>query len=340
MSAVPRVHPITFRPILKEKVWGRRNLSRFGKVLPESGRIGESWELADLASTSPDGGGGEAARSVIDNGLLTGRTLHEAMGAWGDRLMGNLPRSTADGFPLLVKYLDAGEHLSVQVHPSPEYVASHPEAALKIESWYILDAEPGAVIYKGLKPGTDRETLAAAVREGMIVDLLQEVPVRAGDCHDLPSGTVHALGAGITLAEVQIPSDTTFRLHDWQDLYPHRPPRELHVEQALKCASFDPTTPAARLEESVRRGPLIRNEFYDLWELRLNRNESAGHPEPGDACHVLMVLEGELASGCDRFPTGSTVLVPAASRGSIRSETEARVLAIGLTRGSAPDPDR
>ena len=118
MVAVPRVHPITFRPIFKEKVWGRRNLVRFGKVLPDAGKIGESWELADLAATSPGGGGGEAARSLIDNGMLAGSTLHEAMGKWGRRLMGDLPRSAEGGFPLLVKYLDAGEHLSVQVHPS------------------------------------------------------------------------------------------------------------------------------------------------------------------------------------------------------------------------------
>jgi mannose-6-phosphate isomerase len=340
MIAIPRVHPITFRPIFKEKVWGRRNLSRFGKVLPESGKIGESWELVDLASTSPGGGGGDAARSLIDNGLLAGSTLHEAMGTWGDRLMGSLPRSADDGFPLLVKYLDAGENLSVQVHPSSEYVAAHRSTHLKTESWYILDAEPGAVIYKGLKPGVDRRALADAVEQGRVAELLQAVPVSAGDCHDLPSGTVHALGAGITLVEVQTASDTTFRLYDWSDLYQHRPQRELHVEQALECASFEPVLPAARLPEGERRGRLIRNSFYDIWELRLREGDAAGHPEPGNTCHVLMILEGELASGCDRFPAGSTILVPAASRGSLRSETEARVLAIGFTREPAPGPVR
>ncbi len=337
MIAIPRVHPITFRPIFKEKVWGRRNLSRFGKVLPESGKIGESWELADLASTST-GDGGDAARSIIDNGLLAGRTLHEAMGTWGERLMGRLPRSAADGFPLLVKYLDAGENLSVQVHPTPEYVAAHRSAHLKTESWYILDAEPGAFIYKGLKPGVDRRALADAVEQGMVAELLQQVPVSAGDCHDLPSGTVHALGAGITLAEIQTASDTTFRLYDWSDLYPHRPQRELHVEQALECASFEPVLPAARLPEGERRGRLIRNRFYDLWEMRLKEGDSAGHPEPENGCHVLMVLEGELGSGCDTFPAGSTILVPEASRGSVRSGMEARVLAIGFTRESSPGP--
>ena len=340
MTAVPRVHPITFRPIFKEKVWGRRNLGRFGKVLPESGKIGESWELADLAATAPGGGGGDPARSVIANGMLAGSTLHQAMGKWGDRLMGRLPRSAAGGFPLLVKYLDAGENLSVQVHPSAGYAAAHPEAHLKTESWYILDAEPGAVIYKGLKPGVDRQALAEAVERGRTEDVLHTVPVEAGDCHDLPSGTVHALGAGVTLAEVQTPSDTTFRLYDWNDRYTHRPRRDLHVEQALECASLLPAEPANRLSEGEARARLVRNDFYDLWDLRLTAGESAAHPDPGDACHVLMLLAGELAAGIERFVAGQTVLVPASSLGAIRCEQDARVLAIGFTRADAPGPDR
>ena len=340
MTAIPRVHPITFRPIFKEKVWGRRNLGRLGKVLPETGKIGESWELADLAATSPGGGGGEAARSIIDNGMLAGSTLHEAMGRWGARLMGVLPRAADRGFPLLVKYLDAGEHLSVQVHPDRSYAAAHPDAHLKTESWYILDAEPGAVIYKGLKPGVDRQALSEAVESGRTADVLQSIPVQAGDCHDLPSGTVHALGAGVTLAEVQTPSDTTFRLYDWNDLYPERPRRELHVEQALLCADLAPAAAGTRMPDGERKARLVKNRFYDLWELRLEPGESAAHPEPDDACHVLMVLEGELTSGIDRFQPGHTILVPAASRGAIRCESAARLLAIGFTREPVPGPVR
>jgi mannose-6-phosphate isomerase len=162
--------------------------------------------------------------------------------------------------------------------------------------------------------------------------------VQAGDCHDLPSGTVHALGAGITLAEVQTPSDTTFRLYDWRDRYPKRPQRELHIEQALECADFSPAVAGTRLPEGERKGRLLKNRFYDLWELQFEAGESAAHPEPGDACHVLMVLEGELAAGMDRFRPGQTILVPAASLGAIRCETGARALAIGFTRESAPDP--
>jgi len=328
MAQNTQAYPISFRPILKEKVWGARNLAGLGKELPPGGKYGESWELADLSGTAKSGGGGGSARSVIANGTMAGRTLQEAMAAWGGDLLGSLKPSASGGFPLLIKFLDAGENLSVQVHPSPEYAAAHTDASLKTESWYILNAVPDAVIYKGVRPGVNREALGSAVATGGLVDLLQEVPVQAGDCHDLPSGTVHALGAGITVAEIQTPSDTTFRLYDWIDLY-DRPVRELHVEPALESAFLEPGSPATRLPEGESQACLVRNEFYDLWELRLQAGQPA-HPEPGSSCYVLMVLEGAIISGIDRFSTGNTVLVPAACIGSLRCESDARLLAVGF----------
>ncbi len=203
---------LTFEPILKEKVWGGRRLGGLGKALPAGAMVGESWEVADLASTSEGGGGGGAARSVIREGALAGRTLHDAMRLWSPWLMAD------GGFPLLVKFLDAREHLSVQVHPSPEYARAHPDAHLKTECWYVMEAVPGSVIYKGVKPGVTRERFEAALRAGRgegVVELLDAVPAIVGECHNLPSGTVHALGAGVLVAEVQTPSDTTFRVYYW-----------------------------------------------------------------------------------------------------------------------------
>src|SRR5437762_3181589 len=121
-----------------EKVWGGRRLEAFGKRLPAGKKIGESWELADLASTSPSGGGGAPARSVIGGGSLAGKTLADAMAMWGRDLMGDARRAPSGGFPLLVKFLDASENLSVQVHPSPAYAAAHRDAHLKTECWYII----------------------------------------------------------------------------------------------------------------------------------------------------------------------------------------------------------
>ncbi|MCA9291819.1 MAG: hypothetical protein KDA25_11875, partial [Phycisphaerales bacterium] len=157
-------YPLLFEPILKPKVWGGRSLEALGKTLPRGSAIGESWELADLPATI------EGGRSVIRNGALTGRTLREAIDAHATIIMGDVTRTSDGGFPLLVKYLDARENLSVQVHPSPAYAAAHPDAHLKSEAWVVIDHEPGAVIYRGLRPGATRDRFARHIATGAIVD--------------------------------------------------------------------------------------------------------------------------------------------------------------------------
>ena len=236
-------YPIVFEPILKPKVWGGRRLVQLGKHLPTDESYGESWELADLVSTNPSGGGGQPEHSFIANGLLEGKTIRDAITLWGETLLGDAKLTPAGGFPLLVKYLDAREHLSVQVHPSIEYAQSHPDAHLKAESWFVLQADPDEhgnppVIYKGFQEGITKDDLAKAIVDGTVPSIMRKETVVAGQCHTLPSGTVHALGAGVLVAEIQTPSDTTFRVYDWSKEY-GRVGRELHIEQALACASFE-----------------------------------------------------------------------------------------------------
>ncbi|MFG0245107.1 MAG: type I phosphomannose isomerase catalytic subunit [Phycisphaerales bacterium JB052] len=236
-------YPLILEPILKPKVWGGRRLAEYGKHLPADEPTGESWELADLASTSTSGGGGDSAHSTITNGELAGKTIRDAMQQWGTELLGDSNPTETGGFPLLVKYLDAREHLSIQVHPSPEYASSHPDAHLKTESWFILDAQPDAdgnppVIYKGFQDGVTADDLKAAIQNGTVPDIMRTELAVPGHCHTLPSGTVHALGAGVLVAEIQTPSDTTFRVYDWAKEY-GREGRELHIDQAVECASFE-----------------------------------------------------------------------------------------------------
>lgn len=236
-------YPLILEPILKPKVWGGRRLAEYGKHLPADEPTGESWELADLASTSASGGGGDSAHSAIANGELAGKTIRDAIEQWGTDLLGDASLSPEGGFPLLVKYLDAREHLSIQVHPSPAYAATHPSAHLKTESWFILDAHPDAdgnppVIYKGFKDGVTADDLRSAIEHGTVPDIMRAELAVPGCCHTLPSGTVHALGAGVLVAEIQTPSDTTFRVYDWAKEY-GRDGRELHIDQAVQCASFD-----------------------------------------------------------------------------------------------------
>lgn len=249
MSTKPDLYPLTFEPIYKEKVWGGRSFETLGRTLPGDATtgIGESWELADLATTSASGGGGNAEYSVVANGPLKGQSIRELMQQYGEALLGQGVKPADDGgFPLLIKFLDAKENLSVQVHPSPEYAAAHKDAYLKSEAWYIIDHEPGAVIYKGLAPGVTPEMLRDALEtntDEAVVPLLNAIPAKNGDCHYLPSGTLHALGAGVLVAEVQTPSDTTYRVYDWG-----RTDRELHIEQAMACIDFDGMTNTVSLD--------------------------------------------------------------------------------------------
>ncbi|MEM8757397.1 MAG: type I phosphomannose isomerase catalytic subunit [Planctomycetota bacterium] len=308
---MPDLAPIVFEPILLPKVWGGGALAAYGKPLPAGERIGESWEVADLASTAASGAGGSAQRSVVSAGPLAGRTLGELMTAFGPDLLGDAKPSAAGGFPLLVKLLDARETLSVQVHPSPAYVAANPGAHFKTECWYVLDAEDDALIYKGLRPGVSAEDLKAAVTDGRVPEVLASEPAVPGELHELPSGTIHALGAGVVAAEFQTPSDTTFRVYDWaQEL--DRSPRELHVEQAL--ASMDLAEPPAA---ATGPGTLCENDFFRVREVR-GHCEEVGLAMTG--CAVVMIVGGKgasIASASDAFEEvpgrpGSTVLVPAA----------------------------
>lgn len=315
-SPTAPAYPLLFEPLLFEKVWGGRRLERFGKPLPPGKKIGESWELADLAATSASGAGGGAARSKIINGPLAGRTIREAMEQAGDDILPPVARTPGGDFPLLIKFLDAGEHLSVQVHPSPEYAAAHPGAHLKTECWHILDAEPGSVIYKGIKPGVRREQFEQLARSGdpKIVDMLVAVPAIPGQCHNLPSGTVHALGAGVLVAEVQTPSDTTFRLYDWG-----RTGRELHIEPALACADFAPPPPAVRLD---REGAQVSTEWFGITLARIDHD---GVPAASSAGRAFTVLSGKVEITAPKLPGGPT-LAPTGQTGFIPARVDPSVL--------------
>jgi mannose-6-phosphate isomerase len=300
---------VLLEPILMPKVWGGRRLADYGKDLPTDGSYGESWEVADLASTSPGGGGGGAVRSRITNGAMAGRPLHEALDAWGSDLVG-APWARATDFPLLAKLLDARQHLSVQVHPTREYAAAHPGTHVKAESWYIVDADPGAELFIGLQPGVGRDDVRHAITAGRVPDVLRSVTAVPGYCHHLPSGTVHALGGGVLVAEIQSPSDTTFRLYDWTAEY-GRPRRELHVDAALDAMLLEDPPAPTHLPAAQGHALLATTGRYRLHAVR----GVSFHRCTADACSVLMCVDGEasVTSGTStlHLAQGTTVVVPA-----------------------------
>ena len=335
------LYPLKFEPIYKAKVWGGRVIEeQFGRTLPGDDMIGESWEMVDLAQTSVSGGGGGAERSVITNGSLAGRTLHEAMLKHGPELMGNLPPSDDGGFPILLKLLDASANLSVQVHPSEQYARENAGAFLKSEAWYIVACEPGAAIYKGVKQGVTPDQFREAIKNNTVEDLMIKIEVQPGDIHYLPSGTCHALGAGILVAEVQTPSDTTFRVYDWG-----RTGRELHVEQAMECIHFGPADtarfePASRIEneQTVVEG-LVQCEHFRIHRVTM----SAGYTQKlVDAEPVVwMVLSGGGRIACHAeentsYAAGQTLMLPAAmTAAEVHVETDTVFLEITFPQTTA-----
>ncbi|WP_276354818.1 type I phosphomannose isomerase catalytic subunit [Cohnella caldifontis] len=240
MSVKP--YPLHFKPEFKERVWGGRALERFGFDVP-AGAIGEGWMIAD----HPNG------VSRVTNGELAGQGLDAIRERFGADWFGTRGGRSGNGrFPLLIKLLDCNDDLSVQVHPNDHY-AGLPKGELgKTEMWYVLSANPGAKIIYGLQPGVTRESMARAIEEGRIMDTLREVSVEAGDAFYIPAGTVHALCAGVVVAEIQQNSDTTYRLYDYNRPGLDGKPRELHVEDSLNVTAFEGSD-ATRMKTDVAK---------------------------------------------------------------------------------------
>ena len=312
------IYPYKFEPIYKEKIWGGRNLERmFGRQLPPGAQIGESWDLADLAE----------GVSVVANGPLAGTTLTELTRRLGAELLG-AARATGDGrFPLLLKLLDANDILSLQVHPDEQAVAEiGPPAALKTECWYVLESRDG-MIYKGVGEGVSREQFRAAVENDSVQQLVQRYDVAAGDFHYLPAGTVHALGAGVVVAEVQTPSDTTYRVTDWGR------GRDVHVDRSMQCVHF---TPAGGAAPGADGDVLLRTQFFTVEHHESSSGGSAAVGGAGEATAVMLLSgDGEFTFGCNSAEVpavaGDTVLLPAALDGcTMAAPVGASYLAIRL----------
>ncbi len=226
--AMPIRHPLRFKPLPQQRVWGGNRLADLLQGdLDCPSKTGEVWSVS--ARTG--------AASEVAAGPLEGRTLMGLMMSEQDALLGTSARSAEGGFPLLVKYLDSSEILSLQVHPD-EGMAARLKTEPKDECWYVIAADPKSVLYLGLREGVDAATFAAAKSNGDFIDLLQCFTPRPGDFFHVPAGTLHAIGAGLTLIEIQQNSDTTYRVHDWERAGLDGNLRELHRDEALQATHF------------------------------------------------------------------------------------------------------
>lgn len=339
--------PLRFHALPKARAWGpepsRSLLARMGKPGLPGTRIGESWELADLPDTIASG------QSAVRSGPFAGRSLRDLRTEHRGDLLGIATPAPDGAFPLLVKFLDAAENLSLQVHPDAAYVRDHPDAHLKTEAWIVVASMPGARVYRGLKPSTTAEAFRTAVETGHALEHLESFAVEPGDCVYLPSGICHALGAGILAAEVQTPSDTTFRVWDWARNDPNRP---LHIEQAFACMKFghdqdDGIPPIVRgaTADTIEAGGIVtrrlcRSGFFTIESLKFTQSAlptSAGIPFTASGIpEIWMVLSGSatVRAKSDSFevPPGNTFLLPAhVEDGSIEAPGGSMLLRITCT---------
>lgn len=310
---------LRFTPLFHERVWGGRRLAGlFGKDLPDGAVVGESWELVDRPE----------AQSVVAGGPLAGATLNELWaGPERMRIFGLRSVSHGERFPLLVKLLDCTETLSIQVHP-PAAIAPELGGEPKTEMWVLLGDDPGAHVFAGMRAGATREGFDRALRAGEDVsEHLHRIEVSRGDVVFVPSGRVHAIGAGCVIAEIQQNSDTTYRVYDFDRPGLDGKPRELHVEQSVRSIDFDDVEPALAEPDGEL---LVGNDLFVVERLLVDAARPAS--DAPNEMAVLCLTDGEATCAGEPLAAGEFVLVPAdSSNAELRPAGEAaEVLRISL----------
>lgn len=333
---------LRFRPLPQERVWGGRALeSELGRALPPGRPFGESWEIVDRPE----------AQSVIAGGPLDGLTLRQAIERHGAEIMG--PRWPKDKpFPILVKWLDCRERLSLQVHP-PAAVAKELGGEPKTENWFVAAAAPDAHLFVGLKPGVTREQFERALADNTLEECVNRVPVSAGDSVLVRSGQVHAIGGGCLILEIQQNSDTTYRVHDWGRVGLDGKPRQLHVAESLKSILWDAAPPWLKKSIQDLSGPkwlarltgppevwpgimLANTADFRIHCIRMKKGDviTSGqlrkapriYPLGSKKPRILSVVEGRLTSADGEINPGENVLLPYAGKFSMTADEGTVVL--------------
>lgn len=306
--ATEQLYPLTFAPLLKEVIWGGSDIRPFKGLEPDDKKIGESWEISHVDDNF----------SIVAEGALAGKNLDELIDLYGERLVGkSVQERFGHRFPLLIKFIDARDYLSIQVHPDDELGMKRHNSFGKTEMWYVINAAPKAKLYSGFAVQSSPEDYVRRIEEGTIVDALAEYEVRPGDVFFLPAGRVHAIGAGCFIAEIQQTSNITYRIYDYDRTDAAGNKRELHTELAKDAIDY-------RLEKDYRTAytpvadqpvHLVECQYFETNLLDLTQPISRDWSQL-DSFVIYICMEGKVtlrdAQGNEvHLHQGQSVLVPA-----------------------------
>jgi len=304
------LYPIRFKPKLREMIWGGDTLrQRYGKKSRTGTKIGESWEICGMPGAS----------SVVANGFLKGNTLEEIAEIYMDELLGEAVYSKfGTEFPLLIKFIDAADRLSIQVHPDDRMASERHHAWGKTEMWYVMDAIPGSVIYTGFRKKITKEEYLGYLSSGKMADIVNATVVNTGDVFFIPAGLVHAIGGGVLLTEIQQTSDITYRIYDWDRVDESGKQRELHTSLALDAIDYShDSTNLLRIAPELNRTVLLAESPYFCTSLISFDRPIIKDYSLTDSFVIYICTESMAVIECnghsEEIKAGETLLIPASA---------------------------
>jgi len=300
-----KFYPITFFPIIKERIWGGTKLQEFLNKTLEIHNAGESWEISNVSNSV----------SIANNGVLKGKSLSEIIDLYPEEILGKKVMSIyGKEFPLLFKFLDSKHDLSIQLHPNGALAKKRHNSFGKTEMWYVLQADKDARIVVGFKENSTQKEYLRHLEDKTVVSLLDEIPVKKGDVFLLETGTIHAIGAGILIAEIQQTSDVTYRIYDWDRVDAEGKERELHTDLALDAINYNKVE--SKIDYPIignKKNSIVENTYFTTNIIPLDGIYEWDKTK--DVFTVLMCTEGSFSLTIDNevfyYKKGDTVLIPA-----------------------------
>ena len=318
------LYPLLFQPSFHYRIWGGNKLKNLGKNITEE-NIGESWEI----STVP------GSVSIVSNGILKGKDLDDLIKEYKEQLVGKkIYRKYGNRFPLLIKFLDAAQPLSVQVHPNDEYAEVHHHSFGKTEMWYVLDSEPDSNIILGFEKGINKSIFEESIEKNTLHSILRKVHPEKESVIFIPSGTVHALDKGVSVIEIQQNSDVTYRIYDYDRIDKNGKKRDLHIKQAEDVMDFSfVDEPFSQYDKNSEEATIVTSPFFTVSKMEITENKILF--SSGDSFRILICIEGECSILNQNIPViitkGQTVMLPAAlSNIEIKPHVKTKLLEVHI----------